>query len=305
MKTFRRIGLGLMLLVASVPATGQTAQWWTDLVGWDGVSPFQHYLRLSPAYMGPNALPVPALHGNPNDSTSWLSAGGTVFLADGERTLSGLMALRWRASSWFRLGVHVVPLEVYETSHELKELRRVHYLSYSDRLAGGDFYVESLITMPRKWLGKLDPELRLGIKTASGTNPGAARFTDTPGYYFDVSTHWSPSPGHRWEVMTGFLVYQTYRATRAQNDCFLWGAGYAWDRGPWAVTASLRGFQGYFFEGDGPVVAEAEGSWQTRGRWEFYLRAGAGLRDYPFRYVGVGTRCHLKLGMEHMHDRRD
>lgn len=290
----------LFLLLLGKGAAGQTSEWWVDLVGWDGVSPYQNYLRLAPAYMGPNALPVPALHGDHNDSTSLLSGGATCFRADGENTVSGIMALRWRASSWFRLGVHVVPLEYYRTSHELKALRRVHYLSYDESLAGGDFYVESLITLPRKWLGRLDPELRLGIKTASGTNLGAARFTDTPGYYFDVSTHWASSPGHRWEVMTGFLVYQTYLPGRAQNDCFLWGLGYAWSHAPWAASASIRGFQGYFFEGDGPIVSEVEGSWRTRGRWEFYVRAGMGIRDYPFRYLGLGTRCHLKLGMEKM-----
>lgn len=288
----------IVIFLAAAEVSGQSAQWWVDLVGWDGVSSYQNYLRLAPAYMGPNALPVPTLHGDPNDTTSSLSAGGTFFRTDGENTLSGLMALRWRASSWFRLCVQVVPLEYYSTAHEVKARRRVHYLSYDDKLAGGDFYVESLITLPRKWLGKVDPELRLGIKTASGTNLGAARFTDTPGYYFDLSTHWVPSPHHRWEVMTGFLVYQTYLPGRAQNDCFLWGLGHVWRRAPWAVSTSIRGFQGYFFEGDGPVVTEVEGSWRTKGRWEVYLRAGAGLRDYPFRFLGAGTRCHLRLGME-------
>ncbi|TAE61269.1 MAG: hypothetical protein EAZ89_00720, partial [Bacteroidetes bacterium] len=48
-----------LLLGSNMALFAQDAAWWSQTVGWDGVSHWSRYIRTSPAYMGPNALPVP------------------------------------------------------------------------------------------------------------------------------------------------------------------------------------------------------------------------------------------------------
>jgi hypothetical protein len=44
------------------PLTAQeNFSWWNELHNWDGLSPWEGYLIVSPDFFGPNALPVPKL----------------------------------------------------------------------------------------------------------------------------------------------------------------------------------------------------------------------------------------------------
>jgi hypothetical protein len=286
--------LGFWGLLAT-NSNAQSPQWWADNVNWDGKSPYQTYIRLSSAGMGPNALPVPSLHSPLRDTSSWFSGSLAAFHHQEEYTISSFLGLSWRPADWLRLNINVIPLEYFQTSHQLKEERKVFWEGYDNHIAGGDFYVESLIRIPPRWLAGLKTELRIGLKTASGTHLGAARFTDTPGYYVDLSSIWLLSRHHALEIMLGFLAYQTYEIRSRQNDCVLWGIGHSFSLKSWQLYHSLRGYNGYIRNGDAPVVYEAEISRYAYKRWEWFLKAGLGLQDYPFQFTGIGTRWHFHL----------
>jgi hypothetical protein len=285
--------LSLMLLARI--AVGQDSHWWSENVGWDGSRPYQYYLRLNAAGMGPHALPVPGMHRMAWDTTSWFSGEGLFHRHSQETTIASRLGLQWRASHWFRLLVKVIPLEYYDTSHDLKTERRIFYLAYPDRIAGGDFHIESFIALPEHWLGGIRPELRIGLRAPSGTHLGAARHTDTPGYHFDVAFSRNLSAAHSLELMLGLLVYQTYEDRSRQNDCLLWGISHRWHRGRWGLMHSLRGYKGYIGQGDAPVVYELEMAWQAAERWSWRATAGQGLNDYPFRFLGLATHWHFHL----------
>lgn len=291
-------GLTALLLLAAAIAAAQGPQWWADNVGWDGVRPYQQYLRLNPAGMGPHALPVPRMHRMAWDTTSWFSGEGLYHHHSRETTLASRLSLQWAATAWFRLFIQVIPLEYYRTDHVLKTERRVFWQAYDDRIAGGDFHVESLIRLPPRWFGGLHSELRIGLRAPSGTHLGAARYTDTPGYHFDLAASRKLGSRHTLEMMAGFLVYQTYGDQARQNDCLLWGLSHRWSDGPWGLIHSLRGFSGYIGDGDSPVVYEAELVWQAARRWSWRGLAGIGLHDYPFRFLGAGVHWHFHLPVE-------
>ena len=289
----RSILLSLSVAGLSI-AHAQDHEWWARNVGWNGSDPWMNYLQLSPAHMGPNALPVPEMHWIDRDSTSWFMGQAQVFLHQQEITVASRLALLWRPSPWFRFRAHVVPVEWFETSHDLKTDRRIFHENYDDRIAGGDIHVESFFTLPWRLFRGGGPEVRIAVKTASGTNLGSARYTDTPGYTFSVSDRWQLSPEHAIEAMLGLFVYQTYSELHRQNDCFLWGAGHSWSIGKFRLFHAVRGYQGYLRNGDAPVVYDAEFNYRAGPRSEFHLGAGVGINDHPFRSIAIGLRWHFK-----------
>lgn len=292
------IVISISLVWLSVSASSQTPQWWADNVGWDGISPYQTYIKLSSSGMGPNALPVPTLHNPLRSTSSWFSTSAQIFHHTREWTYSSYLELNWRISNWLRLEIEVMPLEYYHTQHELKEERKIFWEAYDDQFAGGDIYIETAVRIPPLWLAGLHSELRIGLKTASGTHLGAARFTDTPGYYADLTTIWNPVKYHMLEIMLGFLAYQTYESRSRQNDCLLWGMGHAFTTKKWRLYHSLRGYKGYLHIGDSPMLYEVEVTRFIQKNWEINMKAGLGIADYPYRYAGIGTKWLFNLEIE-------
>ena len=63
--------LSLLLVGISVPADAQDYSWWNHKHQWDGITSWTDYMIVSPAFMGPNALPVPEIRkGMPEKSRS-------------------------------------------------------------------------------------------------------------------------------------------------------------------------------------------------------------------------------------------
>ncbi len=284
----------LAFCLLSQDALAQGPQWWSENVQWDGITPFENYINLTSTGMGPNALPIPDNHGQWDTLTSF-TLTGVGYFRSGETTLNSHLDLRWQATSAVRLRIHLVPLEWYTTSHELKTMRKVHFLSYNQQWAGGDIYVESSIKLPEKWV-PVQSELRVGIKTASGTNLGAARYTDTPGYFFDLAS-FGHIPGLyslEWEAMLGFYAYQTYDDKHRQNDCVLYGGSLGWSANRWSLRGEVRGYWGYFNMGDRPLVASLDARLGAMDRpWQLILKGGVGLHDWPFSSVHLGLRRML------------
>lgn len=274
---------------------GQSGDWWAQNVGWDGVRPYQYYLNLTPAGMGPNALPVPSMHKMNTDSSSWFSVGAWGHFHEEEETVSARLGMQWSPAPWCRLVVQVIPLEGYRTSHALKTERKIFFEAYHDRFAGGDFHIETLFRLPPRWLGGWESSLRVGIRAPSGTHLGAARYTDTPGYWFDLAFTRRLTGRHVLEVQGGFLVYQTYDDQLRQNDCLLWGLGHRWTGKRFEFFHSLRGYSGYLGNGDSPIVYEAECLYRSSATWSWVLTVGKGIHDYPFVFTGLTGRWHFSL----------
>ena len=55
LKTF----LLLIFPYALAAQTGEDFSWWNAIHQWDGHTSWEQYMTMSPAFMGPNALPVP------------------------------------------------------------------------------------------------------------------------------------------------------------------------------------------------------------------------------------------------------
>ena len=98
--------------------------------------------------------------------------------------------------------------------------------------------------------------LRLGYRFPTGSVTGAARYTDSPGYYFDLTAGKPLSPGGPLKLLglLGFYVWQTNQDLHFQDDAFLFGAGLEYNQNNWRIDFNSVGYLGYMSNGDKPIV---------------------------------------------------
>jgi len=102
----------------------------------------------------------------------------------------------------------------------------------------------------------------MATKTASGNNLAAARYSDSPGYFFDLSFSKNLINGRNIDLtpfgLTGFYSWQTNDELRLQNDAFMYAAGCDIASKNWQASASLSGYSGYKNERDRPMQLNFE-----------------------------------------------
>lgn len=283
---------GICFSVCATALWGQDHQWWANNVGWDGNTPWSSYLVFSPGRMGPNALPVPSFSNGQIDSSHHLSWANQLTFTRGETTYSTILEAQYvpiphRLS--FRL--FWMPLEWFSTSHLLKTDRNVFHENYDATTAVGDVYLETRhILIQRPHYSGL---LRLGYKFAASSQLGAARFTDTPGYYFDVSfaRHFrlNPQATISLSTMTGLYIWHTNNApVHRQNDAFLYGVQFKLNHSYSTLIMGMGGYVGYLNNGDQPHLLEVayRADWPTN--WAVQIIGRKGINDdWPFTSFSI------------------
>ena len=257
---------------------------------------FTKYLNVSPANFGPNALPVPRLSNGMATSSFMADLEFEQYMSDGELTRDLYVDLRFpiakgKASFVF----YYVPYEFYRVDSSLSRERRSNSGEELDGIAHGDVYFGAQVQLLKDELWLPDVAFGMYCRTASGTNIEDVRFTDTPGYYFDLSigkSHYFeswPNSYLRWYGSAGFYVWQTYLDEYPQNDAMSFGAGLEVHLGRIGLTNSIRGYNGYMYNGDHPLVFRSELQ-LSEGMASLILGYEYGIRDYPFSCYRAGIR---------------
>jgi hypothetical protein len=232
--------------------------WWRKLVNWDGVTHWNKYYTYSARMMGPNALPVPEMMNGKIDKRNYIGLGGQTHFSDGDNTQNLTMRFNYNFKDVVSVGLFLVPVEFFQMSHQMKEERKVYYEYYHVNSAVGDLYVNTNIQLVTEETFYFDAALRIGLKTASSGLLTPARFTDAPGYYFDVSMGKSLNAGSdigiKFYGLAGIYVWQTNEDGRPQNDAFLYGLGYDIEYNSIKLSNHLTGYHGYMNNGDSPLV---------------------------------------------------
>ena len=278
---------------------GQDHEWWNRKHDWDGCTSWSRYLIVSPSYMGPNALPVPEVHKGKPSGTLTLEAGAEGHYSKGDRT-GNLFAGFYTPlfSPRAGLGLRYVPLELYSTDTLTRDLRRSR--EYDARgISFGDLYAGTFIHLVREDGRIPDIMLSLHLKTASGTRFEAARHTDAPGYYVDLSAGKSIRREGRLINLTrvygmiGFYAFQTNLEKYMQNDAVLYGAGIELTAGRWQIDHQLGGYAGYLDNGDRPLVYRLDLRWDTPSAADLKIRFQHGLNDFPYTSLRVSGLFHF------------
>ena len=288
----------LLILTGAVHLRAQDFQWWANAVGWDGVTSWRKYLIYSPYYMGPNALPIPSLPNGKIDSLHSLSASGNVHFMKGDFTVNAaLYGTFVLVKDVISFDIYNVPYEYFNQSHDLKTERHVYYYYYNSHKAHGDIILNTKIQLLKKLQPKINLALRMGYRFATSTNYAAARYTDAPGYSFDINAGKPIGKNKRWliKAMAGLYTWQVNEERYEQNDAFLFGAGTAYHHKTFSFDLYAAGYLGYLKNRkDKPVVLRM-GFQQRIKQSAVFFRAQQGVHHFKYTSFETGYTKFFKV----------
>lgn len=273
----------------------QDHYWWAENVGWDGVTHWSEYIQYGTAFMGPNALPVPELKDALLPKQHSIGFTTARHLMPGDQTTNLKLTATWIPASKISIDISYIPVEWYQTSHEVKTERKVFHTFYDSKKASGDLIITSNYqVLDRK---NTTIALRWGFRFPTSSMQGAARYTNTPGYYAALSFSQvlqeatnSPLKIH-W--MGGFYAWQTNQDEQFQNDAFLAGLGLSKHFRKLQLASSIRGYSGYLDIGDSPLIVDTVTTYQLKSK-EVSFCIIHGLHDYPFTSIEAGVRLFFR-----------
>jgi hypothetical protein len=275
-----------------IQLSAQTFSRWAEVVNWDGVSHWKKYMLKQPAYMGPNALPVPRLGNGSIDSNFFIGITGNLHYSPGDKTQNlTLYANYCLVKDKISFDLNWVPYEKYQTTIAIKEERHVFSQFFYDKEAAGEIHLNTNIQLLNKWRKHVRLALRGGFRFPAGSGFGAARFSDGPGYYFDLSIG-KPigQTGLQWNSMLGFYTWQMETDQHNQNDAFLFGTGLEWNKNNWRLQTNVAGYLGYLENsGDKPVVYRFSAE-KKINRLGLLLGFQQGLHDFKYSTAEFGGK---------------
>lgn len=290
--------LAFIALFISVTAKTQTEAWWRNLVNWDGTTHWTKYITFSPGFMGVNALPIPAIGNGSIDSVTSLAVTGNFHFSKGDNSqnpaLYGNLCI---VKNKVSLDATLIPVEWFKMSHAMKEKRKVYWEDYYLKKTSGDLTVNVVIQMFNHWRKNIDLAFRLGYRYATSGGVGAARMTNTPGYWFDISAgrKFSSSSNWKWNAMMGFYVWQTNndRPRLYQDDAYLTGLGVEFNKNKFRLQTGFAAYFGYF-EGydDDPVVYRLNLEKKFKKN-SLLLRFQQGLNDVHYSSFETGIKFNF------------
>ncbi len=226
-------------------------------------SRWQKCYILTPQFTGPNALPIPQSYKGEILDHNEIQ----VQFSNHNSSLDNTQDIRLRANIPLSKRVAVqawgVVFEQFHTPAAIMDERFIVPWNYEERgTASGDLYLGTIIQFIKNRKRQFNMALSFNLKTASGNNLENIRFTDTPGYFMDVSagkTYHGASSQQSWKIYAnlGFMAWQTYSDNYKQDDAIWFGLGLDWRWQNWVINQELSGYRGYL-QGDSPTRYQAQ-----------------------------------------------
>ncbi|MCD6091351.1 MAG: hypothetical protein J7J72_07605 [Bacteroidales bacterium] len=263
--------------------------WWYEYHEYDGVTPWQNYLTMSPDYFGPNAFPIPDINQGRLKTNIELESALEGHFNSHEQTYN-LYTKLFIPLQKDKVGItfSMIPIEFYSYDTIIRD-KRFSRNHEGKGNASGDLYIGTQIQLLKdhpKW-----PDLLIGIniRTASGNGYESARFADSPGYFFDLSAGKTYSlkksflQSLRVYTLIGFYVWQTNLAAYFQDDAILYGTGIQLNSKIFKWSNEIGGFYGYLNNGDRPMVYRSRLESTRTNSLNMSVQFEYGMHDYNFR----------------------
>ncbi len=287
----------LFSLNLSAQSPDEDYSWWNELHGWEEGDPgWRNWIKITPGYLGPNALPVPELkRGFLNENTEIEIKASSHFLkGDPTQDISGRLFVPF-AKGKIAVEMYGVIFEHFAFSEEIRNERYAR-IEDGKGFAVGDLYFSTLIQLSKNRKFP-DTVLRMAAKTASGNQLEGARYTDSPGYFFDLSFSKDLGRAESWLFrpvgMFGFYSWQTNDELNLQNDAYLYAMGADFVRNNNMFTMSWSGYSGYKNERDRPMQLNFELRRDFKAvavRFQY----NHGLRDWEYKTIRFSFIWKLK-----------
>jgi hypothetical protein len=274
--------------------------WWNETHNWDGVTPWWEYIRTTPAFLGPNALPVPRIQNGSIPENAYLSFNGEAHISAGDQTQNIHTELYFPLfTKRVGLNLQYIPIEWYNMDTVTRDIRRARNVT-GEGFAVGDIYVSTYIQVIQEHHTLPDVLLTVNLKTASGGSLSDARFTDAPGYFFDASfskdynLNKQGSISIRPHLMLGFYVWQMHGRDNFQNDALSYGLGFDLNFPKLSITNAVGGYYGYLNKGDRPAVFRSSIRTQFESLLNYQFQIQHGLHDFEYTSFRLGITASLE-----------
>lgn len=282
----------LIFIVSTTTAQQPNHDWWNIKHNWDKVTHWTQYLTVSPAFFGPNALPVPEVNTGLVSQEFTCNLAGESHFGKGDITKNLFLKIVVPIRKIVNVGIYYVPVEFYKMDTITRDKRAARDFD-PQGFGFGDIYFFTKVQIIKDKKNWPDIAFNYAFKTTSGTDLDNARYTDTPGYYFDLSVG-KTFNAQRIFGMGGFYSWQLYDGQHRQNDAALLGIGHKIDINKLTLINTLRSYIGYFNNGDKPLVIKSELLY-NRTKTDFYTSVQYGIHDFPFTSLSFGIRYHISL----------
>ncbi len=249
-------------------------------------------LIYTPKYFGANAFPIPEVRSGIVGDKYELEVRYDYHKADGDETqnIFGRLFVPF-GKGVAALDVRWIPVEYYKTSEAIRIERNASRTDPSSEVHG-DIMVIAMFQLlkSKKWL---DAELSAGLKTGSGNMLVDARYTDAANYWFDIHagrnlfSNEKERLNLRLAVMGGFYCYMTNSLIHRQNDAWMLGGGLKAQVKNMFLDADIRGFEGYWNQGDQPMLFHTKLKYAYKNH-AIYFRYQEGLHDYIYQTYSGG-----------------
>ena len=290
----------ILIIICLFPLLGfsEDYNWWNQKHGWKpGMRDWRGFMHITPGYLGPNALPVPDVKKGIVQSGTNFELGFDFHFQEGDPT-QNLFVKYYRSFADNKIAIELygVVVEHYAMSEFIRDERVARDFD-GKGIANGDLYFSTLLQVIK---GKKFPDtmLRMVGRTASGSQLEGARYSDSPGYFFDLS--FSREYLGRNEKMSflpfaslGFYSWQTNDDLNLQNDAYMYGAGadLKWSR--WSVSNSISGYSGYKKERDKPMVYTFDLNRSMKNQ-TLRLQYLYGFRDWNYQTIKFSIIWNLR-----------
>jgi hypothetical protein len=229
-----------------------------------------------------------------------LEVGADGHLSKGDKT-TNLITELFIPLHTDKVGINLtwIPVEYYRMDTITRDIRRAR--DYDGKgFATGDLTIGTQIQILKERDKLPDILLSINLRTAAGSNLEAARYTDSPGYFFDLSfgkklpLNESMLDHINLYAMIGLYVYQTHYNKNYQNDAFLYGTGINLGWKKFIVENQLGGYIGYIGDGDRPMVYRLKIRSNRDAAWNFQLLFQQGIHDFDYSTVRFSALVTLK-----------
>ena len=255
----KRVVLLVLCILPLLTFAEEDWMWWNIKHGWQlGMPGWRMMIRMTPGYLGPNALPVPEIKKGIVIPGSNLEFSFDTHFKKGDPT-QDIFGKYYRSFADNKIAIEIygVLLEHYAMSDSVRD-ERIARDKDGKGIAFGDLYFSTMIQLVKNRKFP-DTMLRMTGRTASGNHLDAARYSDMPGYFFDLSfsrnhTCKNEQITYRPYATLGFYSWQTNDELNLQNDALLYGAGIEYKWNVWSLSNTIGGYFGYKNDRDRPVV---------------------------------------------------
>jgi len=288
---------------------------WSELVSWNEYNHWIDYFIMSPAYFGPNALPVAELKTARILDKPFFEVLGEGHFLQGDNTYD-LYTRYYHPFFEGRIAVEffIVPIEYYNLSSAIRDKRKV-INAEPKGFTGGDLNFGTTIQLVRDHEKFPDVVFGMYCRTASGEKLVDARYMDTPGYYFDfnfgkdIKNKSDYFDKIRWFASIGFKAWQVWLDNYMQNDAGTAGVGILLEHNDLQIQTHLAGYFGYIGMKNYPVVEKSEKPYIYDGDQPLVYRLiitkdikniklkfayQLGLHDFEYNSFSFGLQYKLK-----------